>query len=211
MSDGLWLWLVKGGWGGWRPRFSRLRREGASLLEISTPDTEQLLRRISKMERDIFLPVKAAGIAMLLYSFYHETWILHALKDLDFAVEWTRYFLWYYIPANIIIAGVLLAMRRLPLGLVQWVVFFSGFLDAILLSALTVLTAGYQSFLYWLFLALIIRTAVSVPRASSQLALHASIIICYLVAGIIHLNIANDLDAWLNTTRGRFDPGVERH
>jgi len=194
MNAGFWVWLTNQPWRGWGERFARLGRGGFALLEISTPDASQLLRRISKMERDIFLPVKAAGIGMLLYAFYRGTWIRSAMDDLSIAVEWTRYFLWYYIAANLLIAGVLLALRRFPLGLVQWVVFFSGLLDAIFLSALTVLTAGYQSFLYWLFLALIIRSAVSVPRATSQLALHATIIACWVIAGIIHIKIATNLD-----------------
>lgn len=201
MNAGLWVWLGNRRWGGWGPRFARLGRGGMSLLEISTPDTEQLLRRIAKMERDIFLPVKVAAIVMLLYSFYRVAWIRTQLDSLSIAVEWTRYFLWYYIPVNVLIAGVLLAMRRLPVGLVQWTVFFSGLMDAVFLSALTVLTSGYSSFLYWLFLALIIRSAVSVPRATSQLALHATIIFCYVIAGVIQIAIANSVDEQL------FQPG----
>ena len=36
----------------------------------------KLMDRIATMERDIILPIKAAGIAMLLYSFYFKrSWI----------------------------------------------------------------------------------------------------------------------------------------
>jgi signal transduction histidine kinase len=66
-------------------------------------------------------------------------------------------------------------------------------LDGLFLSALTLVTGGYQSFLYWLFPGLIIRTAVSVPRATSQLALNFTIIACYVVAGIINISIAKSL------------------
>ena len=220
MQAGLWGWLTKHRGEGWARGLRRLSRGGVSLLEISTPDRNQLLRRITKMERDIFLPVKAAGIAMLLFAFYRGTWIRQAMDYLSIAVEWTRYFLWCYIPANVLIAVVLLTLRRLPLGLVQWVVFFSGLLDAIFLSGLTVLTAGYQSFLYWLFLALIVRSAVSVPRASSQLVLHGTIIFCYVAAGLIHINIAHNLDEYFraeavirrlphhNATSGDHPPGA---
>jgi len=94
---------------------------------------------------------------------------------------------------------VLLALRRLPLGLVQWAVFVSGLLDIILLSALTVFTAGYQSFSYWLFLALIVRSAVGVPRATSQLALHFTIITCYVMTGIILTDVASSLEGEART------------
>src|SRR5207253_5476900 len=137
--------------------------------------------------------LKAAGIAMILYSFNHGQWIRIALDELSIAIEWTNYFLWYYIPANILIACALLAMRRLPLGLIQWIVFVSGLLDVVLLSALIVLTLDYQSYLYWLFLALIVRTAVSVPRATSQLVLHFTIILCCVITGVIQVSITTSL------------------
>ena len=191
MTD-LWQRVKQRRSGGVTGAVVRLLERFAALLEIPTPDAEQVFRRITTMERDIFLPLKAAGIAMLLYSFHHG-WIRNALDELSIAVEWTGYFLWYYIPANIVIAGALLAMRRLPLGLIQWVVFVSGLLDVVLLSALIVLTLDYQSFLYWLFLALIVRSSVSVPRATSQLVLHFTIIICCVIVGVIQVSITTSL------------------
>jgi len=118
----------------------RLLERFIGLLEIPTPDPIKSSAGSPMMERDIFLPLKAAGIAMILYSFNHGQWIRIALDELSIAIEWTNYFLWYYIPANIVIACALLAMRRLPLGLIQWIVFVSGLLDVVLLSALIVLT-----------------------------------------------------------------------
>jgi signal transduction histidine kinase len=54
---------------------------------------------------------------------------------------------------------------------------------------MTTMTGGYQSFLYWLYLGLIVRAAVSVPRATSQLAVNFALIGCYLVAGFINISI----------------------
>jgi signal transduction histidine kinase len=191
--------MTQGPLGGLMRACARLLRKGVALLEIPTPEAEQLLRRVTTMERYIILPVKAAGIVMLFFPFFNG-WIKEAMRELNVDVdEWTRYFLWYYVPANVVIAGVLLALRRLPLGLVQWAVFVSGLLDIILLSALTVFTAGYQSFSYWLFLALIVRSAVGVPRATSQLALHFTIIICYVMTGIILTDLASSLEAEART------------
>jgi signal transduction histidine kinase len=187
-------WMSQGPLGGLMGACARLFHKGVALLEIPTPEAEQLLRRVTTMERYIILPLKAAGILMLLFGFFNN-WIKDAIMELHVdADEWTRGFLWYYVPANVVIAWVLLALRRLPLGLVQWAVFVSGLLDIILLSALTVFTAGYQSFSYWLFLALIVRSAVGVPRATSQLALHATIIICYVMTGIILNDVRSSLE-----------------
>ena len=71
------------------------------------------------MERDVILPLKVAGIAMLLHSFYFTQWFGMVLGALEIAVEATQYFLWIYIGLNVVVAGVLLAMRRLPLALVS--------------------------------------------------------------------------------------------
>jgi signal transduction histidine kinase len=54
--------------------------------------------------------------------------------------------------------------------------------------------------LYYLFLALIVRSAVSVPRALSQLALNLTLCACYVLAGFIEVAVAQDLDS---TERGR--------
>ena len=44
------------------------------LFEIPAPDPPRLLRRIEFMERDMMLPVKAAFIGMILYSFHSTRW-----------------------------------------------------------------------------------------------------------------------------------------
>src|SRR5215510_7718518 len=152
--------------GGVERAFGRFLDRLISLLEIPSPEAPQVIRRVQVIERDIMLPLKAAGILMLLYSFYFRPWFRNSLGALEIAVESTQYFLSMYVAANVVIAIVLLMMRRLPVGLVQWTVFVSCLLDGLILSALTLVTGGYDSFLYWLFLGLIVRGASSVTRAT---------------------------------------------
>jgi signal transduction histidine kinase len=177
------------------------------LLKIPTPDAVKLMDRIVTMERDLILPIKAAAIAMLLYSFYFKrSWVgVKELGTLEITVEATQYFLWVYIAANLVVAALLLAMRRLPLLLVQWAVFAMSLVDGIFLAALVVVTGGYDSILYWLFLGLIVRGAVSVPRATSQLLLNLTLTICYVMAGAINLSINKTLEeeyvAWAAAQR----------
>jgi signal transduction histidine kinase len=143
------------------------------------------------MERDLILPIKVAGIAMLLYSFYFKrSWIgQKELGTLEISVAFTQYFLWCYIAVNALVAGLLLAMQRMPLLLVQWAVFAMSLVDGIFLSALVVVTGGYDSILYWLFLGLVVRGAVSVPRATSQILLNLTLTVCYVMAGSINISI----------------------
>ncbi len=174
---------------------ARLPSRAVELLRIPAPDAAQLVDRITTLERDIILPIKAAAIAMLLYSFYFKRgWIVKQdLGALEIAVEATQYLLWIYIALNVMVAALLLAMRRVPLALVSWAVFAISLVDGIFLSALVALTGGYDSILYWLFLGLIVRGAVSVPRATSQILLNLTLTACYVMAGVINIYVVRTL------------------
>ena len=194
MKFGLWRALKERGLVGLAKAFARFLLRLFEVLKIPAPDTPQLIRRITVMERDIILPLKVAGIAMLLYSFYFTPWIGRVQGALEIAVESTRYFLWLYITINVAVACLLLAMRRLPLDLIEWSVFFICLVDGICLGALTLVSGGYDSILYWLFLALIVRSAVSVPRATSQIMLNLTFTACYALAGLVDISMAEYLD-----------------
>ncbi len=191
MNFGVWQRLRHYSLGDLLRGLARFPSRAIELLKISAPDAAQLIDRITTMERDLVLPVKAAGIVMLVYSFhYKRAWIgQNLLGPLEIAVEATQYFLWVYIALNIVVAALLLAMDRVPLPIVQWAVFAMSLVDGIFLSALIVVTGGYDSIFYWLFLALIIRGAVSVPRATSQILLNLTLTAYYVIAGIITISI----------------------
>src|SRR6266404_2747179 len=175
-------------------RFDKFLDRVVGMLKIPEPDTPQLIYRIQHMERDIVLPVKAAGILMVLYSFYFSPWIGITFGALEIAIESTQYFLWIYIGINVVVAGMLLAMRWLPLTLIEWSVFTISLIDGILLSALTLVTGGADSILFYVFLGLIVRSAASVPRPTSQLMLNLTLSACYVLAGVIDVAIAANLN-----------------
>jgi signal transduction histidine kinase len=223
MNVGLWQRLRNYSLADLARALVRLPGRAVELLKIPAPDAAKLVDRIATMERDLILPIKVAGIAMLLYSFYFKrSWIGEKeMGTLEIAVEATQYFLWIYIAANAVVAGLLLAMRRVPLPLIQWAVFAMSLVDGIFLSALVVVTGGYDSILYWLFLGLIVRGAVSVPRATSQILLNLTLTVCYVMAGAINISISKTLEqereaqaAWQRLPRyayGSNAPPVRRH
>lgn len=198
MTSAFWHLLARTAWGRRLERFLRRTGRLAPLLIIPTPDEEHLRRRIVRMERDIVLPLKIAAIAMLIYSFYVGRWVRSVLSALEVAVEVTQYFLWFYIAATALSAFLLFISRRLPLGLLQWIVFATILLDGLFLASLTLVTGGYDSFLYWLFPALVVRSAVSVPRATSQLMLNLTLSSCYVLAGAIDIRVMNYLAQYMN-------------
>jgi signal transduction histidine kinase len=195
MNFGLWQRLRHYTVGDLVQALLRSPGRAVELLKIPAPAAVQLMDRITTLERDILLPIKVAAIAMLLYSFYFKrAWIVNKeLGALAIAVEATQYLLWLYIAMNAVVAGLLLGIRRVPLPLVQWAVFAMSLVDGIFLSALVALTGGYDSILYWLFLGLIVRGAVSVPRATSQILLNLTLTACYVMAGVINIYVVRTL------------------
>jgi len=90
-----------------------------------------LIYRIQHME-GTSSAIKARDL-MVLYSFYFRPGSDYA-GTLEIAVEATQYFLWIYIGINVVVAGMLLAMRWLPLALIEWSVFMISLIDGIFLS-----------------------------------------------------------------------------
>ena len=165
-----------------------------ALFEIPAPDPPRLLRRIVVMERNLMLPIKAVFIGMILYSFDMTPWVGLASSTLDVVVETVQYIFWFYILTNAILAGFTLAANRLPLAVVQWTVFTSSLVDGIFIAGMAFLTGGLDSILFWFFVALIIRNAVSVPPGFSQLVLNLAITLCYALVAVLDVSVFQNLD-----------------
>ncbi|HVU26975.1 MAG TPA: HAMP domain-containing sensor histidine kinase [Verrucomicrobiae bacterium] len=163
-------------------------------LEIPAPDPSRSLRRFEIMERDIILPVKAVFIAMILYSFKATPWFGMTTNTLEVAVETVQYIFWFYILANAIFAVVFLAMKKLPAAIVQWTMVTSSLVDALFIAGMALLTGGLDSILFWLFVTLIIRNAVSLPPGFSQFFLNIAISLCYVLIGVLDISVINNLD-----------------
>jgi signal transduction histidine kinase len=162
------------------------------LLQIPPPSTAKILQRIETMERHIVLPIRIAGIAILLQ--YFRPWIGQASTTLEVSYEAARYFVYAYAALNALFVPVLLWMWRLPPKTVEGAVFAMSLVDGIFLGVLTLVTGGYNSLLYWLFLGLMVRSACSVPRAGSQLLLNLTLSTCYVLAGVIDNLIGKGLN-----------------
>jgi signal transduction histidine kinase len=172
-----------------RSEFNRL----IDLLKIPPPITSQVLQRIVVMEQHIILPIKAAWIAILLRPSYFSAWVGEAAKVLDVSSRSAYTFFWVYVGANLVAGILIVLVRRIPPSARELTVFLMTLIDGIFLGVLTVVTGGYNSPLYWLFLGLIVRTAVSVPRATSQLLLNLTLSACFIIAGVIDSYVALNL------------------
>jgi signal transduction histidine kinase len=132
---------------------------------------------------------------MLLYSFFFSvSWMNHVLGAVEIAVESTQYILGIYIIINIAVAALLLNIRRVPLLVIEWAVLIISLVDGIFVAVLTLVTGGPDSVLYWVFLALIVRGAISVPRATSQLMLNVTLCAYFAIACVLNTAIVETMD-----------------
>ncbi|HMJ89326.1 MAG TPA: ATP-binding protein [Candidatus Acidoferrum sp.] len=164
-----------------RPNFQRLN----FALKPVAPDPAQQLFRLKAVERDIVLPIKALYIGILIYFLYYSKWY----SDLGTAREIAemmvdRFFIIYGV-INVGAAAFLLIKRRINLARAQRVVFSVSLLDSFFLAALTVVTGGFDSILYWLFPGLIVRNAVTHPGAKPQIILNLTVVFSFVLAGAL--------------------------
>ena len=163
-----------------------------ALFEIPAPDTARARRRIEVMERNLMLPVKLFFIGMIYYSFNYSPWVGQISSALDVTVETVQLIFWFYTLFSVLLAAPLFVADRLPLALLQWLVVTTALVDGLVLAAMTLVTGGMDSILFWLFIGLILRNSVSVPPGFSQLFLNFATSLCYaLVAGMDIVITAN--------------------
>jgi signal transduction histidine kinase len=181
-------------------------------LAIPVPEAARQLRRLEVVERDIVLPIKLAVIAILFYAFQASHWFGDMSNTLDLVVDYVDYSLGIYAGVNLAGALILCFTARLPLRIVQWSVFAVSLVDGVFLSALVLVTGGYDSVLYWLFVGLILRNAASLPPTIMQMVLNLSIALCYVVAGVMDVAVSEDVARTLSqATREDLNVGWNEH
>ena len=170
-----------------RQTFAQLR----DLLRPLQPDPAQELFRLKAVERDVILPIKALYLAILTYYFFFSAWsadpLTAILTEMQIAENTTKQAFILYFMANLALAVFLIRSRRMSLTWGRRLVFVVSVLDSLFLAALALITVpgGFNSVLYWLFLGLIIRNAVSFPIARVQLVLNVTLILGFVAAGVV--------------------------
>ena len=174
------------------------------LLTVRVPPPETQLARIRVMERDLGIPAKLAVLAVLFYYFFMSNWVETVMgtssragrESAEGVLDKVQFCFLAYMGFNVTIGALLLRMEQFSFGTIQKLVLFNCVLDAFFFAALTVITDGFQSFLYWVFLLLIMRNTVSIASAPKQLFLNFSVSASYLLAGFADFAIKRN--QWYN-------------
>lgn len=170
---------------------STILQKIARLLAAPTVDPSQRATRIRTVERDIVLPIKGLTIAILTYYFLFSDWfdvngslrgrVLISIRD----------FFFFYVGTNVIAGVAFVRGSQIPLRWLEWLVFGVGLVDGLLLAALTTLTNGSDSILYWVFPVLILHNAMAIPVAIPQVLLNLFVSFCYV--------LGESIDRWMIT------------
>ena len=160
------------------------------LLAAPVIEPSQRAARIQAVERDIVLPLRLLIIIILGYFFFFSGWLdtpgakgtsdwsLHNASILkgSFIV---------YAALNMAVGAIFIWTRHLALTKIEWMVFVTGALDCVLMGTLTFLNDGFDSNLYWVFVALILHNALAMPVAFPQLLLNFLSIGAFLAGGML--------------------------
>lgn len=160
------------------------------LLATPEPDLTRVAGRIRLVERDIGLPVKGGvllAVGWFLYFSLNIEALAHTSEVALEAVGALQQFFVAYGLVNAFLALPIWAFDRIPLKAMQWIVFVAALLDAVFLSALTLVTDGFDSVLFWVFPLLVVRHALSMPVATLQLSLNLCTAAAYVAAGVMDL------------------------
>jgi signal transduction histidine kinase len=190
-----------------RLRWQTLQKLRA-LLEETSPPAEQVAAKLRAMEREVILPVKVVFILILIYNLYFSSWFEDIALPQTVAQQTIERFFLIYLLLNGAVGSVLVFGRRVTAAVVQRLIFTSNFVDGLFLAALTFVTGGFESILYWLFLGLIVRNAVSCPLAAPQILLNVSASFCYLAAGLLDVSMADSSYALDELTGGTASSGA---
>lgn len=159
------------------------------LLATRQPEPVDQAQRIVAMQLHIVLPAKAGVVAVTLYYVFFSDWFRELPTIQTVVLQSVQGFFVAYVISNVLAIGALLAWKKFPPGVVQWIVFTLGLLDGIFMGAMVFLTGGLESIAYWIFPGLIVLNAMSIPLAAPQLVLNLLLSAFYLSAGLLEARL----------------------
>lgn len=185
-------------------------RRAWRILAAPEPDLTLAAGRIRLVERDVGLAVKAGLLLSVGWFLYFSLNIEALANTSEVALEAVHTLQQFFVAYGIVTGFLALpiwAFHQIPLKVMQWIVFVAALLDALFLAALTLVTDGFDSILFWVFPLLIVRNSLSMPVVPLQLALNSLLVLFYVAAGVLDLWILQmDVDP-VQTT----DPAEASH
>jgi signal transduction histidine kinase len=151
------------------------------LLATERPEPVQQAERIVAIQRDVVLPSKAGVCVVVLGYLFFSGW-LEEPSTRSVVLDTLKHFFEIYLGCTLLGAFFFVSWRRWPLEIFQWLAFTLGLLDGLFMAGIVIVTGGFSSIAFWVFPALIVLNALSIPLAMPQIALNMLLSLFYLVA-----------------------------
>ncbi len=158
-------------------------------LELPKPSPERIRTHITIVERETILPVKIVLIAFLAKELTQTKWLAEPTTMLDVTIEFILSLFWAYLGFTAILTIPLLFSHKIPVKVLQYIVFSICLADAVFVSALALMTGGYDSALFWVLVGLVIRNAITLPYLIPQITANGVVIALYLIMGWLDIEI----------------------
>ncbi len=151
--------------------------------------------QVLNLQRNIVLPAKLVILAAVFYYLFFSHWMTTVAEGNKAAMlPGLQNLMVGYIFLTVGISALLLVAARFPLRWVPWVVFLGGLADGILLAAMTAVTGGFESTIFWAFAGLIVINAFSLPVGAAQIMLNLLLSALFMSAGIWNANTIINAD-----------------
>ena len=155
------------------------------MADAPPPDEAVFLKRVRFVGRGVVLPVKLGILPLLFYYFFFARWFVEPTAPREDLLNALRNFYLLYLPLNVGAGIMLWGMDEISPRLLERVVYSAAILDGVVLAALTLVTGGFASALYYVFLGLIVRNAAIIPHADVQIVVNLLITVSYVIAGVL--------------------------
>ncbi len=159
------------------------------LMMSSAVDADHRRERLRFMELNVGVPTKIAVLAILGYLLFLSDWFRELSVIGDVALPTVKTFFIAYLVINTVAIAFCLFITRWPLALAQTVTLMVAAVDTLFVSAMVVVTGGIESIIYWIFIGLIVRNAISNPIPVVQISMNLLAIASYLVAVYVHRSV----------------------
>lgn len=163
--------------------------EYKKLLKPLKPSNHLLLRRIRGIERDIILPIKLIIIIILIYYLFFTQPLTTVTPLREIVLQGIRRFFIFYMILNAGVSFLLFRSKDDEILKYRWILIVNSFFDSVLIAILTLITGGYESVLYWLYVGVMLRNALLHLIAVEQLSLNLIICVIFIGAGALEIKI----------------------
>ncbi len=169
------------------------------LLAAPVIEPSQRAARIQAVEKDIVLPLRVLLVAILGYYFFFSGWLdtPGAANTTDWTLNNAPALKGAYVAYAILTlaaGAIFIWARNLSLSQIQWMVFALGMVDGVMLGVLTLVSKGFDSLVYWVFLAMILHNALAIPVAFPQLLLNFFVSASFMFGGMLDRRLIHDQD-----------------